>query len=287
MQMTAVDRLLLAFLGILAALAAAFVAEPGPVLAAVAAMMLSILATARLRGRFPWLEVVHAFLPVPILALLVNVIGPVVQSVNPMRWDAVLSSMDARFFGSLVAAWRNAGGRPDWLVDAASLAYSAHYLLPVAVAALLWAKGRRADFDRFSFSISATLVLLYAMYFVVPAAGPRVADAVAGTELGGGPVTAALRAFLRVCERNELDAFPSGHTALPLVVLAQCWTRFQRARVPLAMVVAAIVFSTVYLSFHYVVDVLGGVALAAVIVPLSSASPARESRVPRTSLSGT
>jgi hypothetical protein len=54
-----------------------------------------------LRARFPWLEIVQAFLPVPILASLDNVVGPVVQGVNPLRWDATLSGMDTRFFGSL------------------------------------------------------------------------------------------------------------------------------------------------------------------------------------------
>jgi len=132
---------------------------------------------------------------------------------------------------------------------------------------------------------------LYAMYFVAPAAGPRVPEALVQSELGGGAATGALRAFLRVCERTELDAFPSGHTAITLVVLAESWTLLPRVRVPLAILSGAIVFSTVYLSFHYVTDVLGGVALAAILVGalpwmraharLISGGPAAQNRLPR------
>jgi hypothetical protein len=63
-------------------------------------------------------------------------------------------------------------------------------------------------------------------------------------------------------EGNELDAFPSGHTALSLIFLACGWRLFPRWRAPLALLVAGILFSTVYLSLHYVVDVIAGALLA-------------------------
>ena len=98
--------------------------------------------------------------------------------------------------------------------------------------------------------------------------------------LGGGAASEAVRWFLHTFEGNELDAFPSGHTALSLIFLAFGWRLFPRWRVPLAVLVAGIVFSTVYLSLHYVVDVVAGVLLAAampLLLPLLRrlASPRR------------
>jgi membrane-associated phospholipid phosphatase len=266
MGATPIDRLLVGFLAALAVVAAVFVPDPLPILAALLAMLGSIVGSALLRNAFPRLEPLHAFLPVPILAWLVNIVGPIVKHANPSRWDTTLAGIDNRFLGPLALAWRDAAGRPDWLADAASVAYASHYLVPIAIGGCLWLKGRTADFDRFAFSVAVAFVALYAMYFVAPAVGPRVPDALAETQIGGGAATATLRTFLRVCERTELDAFPSGHTAIPLVVLAECWTLLPRIRVPLAAVVAATIFSTVYLSFHYVADVLGGITLAALVV---------------------
>jgi membrane-associated phospholipid phosphatase len=266
MRATPIDRLLLGFLTSLAAVAAVFVPDPWSIVGMLGAMLGSILLTARLGRAVPRLEILHAFLPVPILAWLVNVVGPIVKHANSTRWDATLAGIDGRFLAPVAVAWKAAAGRPDWLVDAASLAYASHYLVPVAIGAFLWLKRRRADFDRFVFSIAGAFVVLYAMYFLAPASGPRVPEALVQAEVGGGTVAAALRTFLRVCERTDLDAFPSGHTAITLVVLAESWTLLPRIRVPLTILAVAVVFSTVYLSFHYVTDVLGGMTLAAILV---------------------
>jgi membrane-associated phospholipid phosphatase len=260
--MRPVDSLLLGFLGLLAMLTAIFVPAPWMLLAAELAMAAPLLVAARLRARWSWLDVVHAFLPVPILAELLNLVGPVLARANAARWDAQLAACDARYLAPLVAAWKNAGGRPGWLTDFASAAYASYYLLPVVAAGLLWAKRRFEEFDRYVFSVSAVLLASYAAYFIAPAAGPRVPAALAQAELGGGAVSAALRTFLRAAETNQLDAFPSGHTAVSLVFVAEAWRLFPRLRAPLALAVGAIIFSTVYLSFHYAIDVAAGAALA-------------------------
>lgn len=262
----AVDRLLLAFLLALALVTAACVPSPGFLLAAIAAMAASILALAHWRGRSPFLRTAHAFIAIPVLAALVNAVGPAIEHLNPRRYDRALAAIDARFFGPLATAWTHAGGRPDWLTDAASIAYASYYVLPIACVAVLWKQGRLAEFERLVFSVTVVLLVSYAAYFIAPAAGPRVPQYDAQAQLGGGAASAALRAFLRGCERNELDAFPSGHTATSLVFLFQAWPMFRRQRFLLAATVAAIVFSTVYLSLHYVVDVVAGAALAALVV---------------------
>jgi membrane-associated phospholipid phosphatase len=148
------------------------------------------------------------------------------------------------------------------------VAYASYYLLPVGSALALWVQRRSEEFDRFVFALATALVSSYAAYFIAPAAGPRIPDALAQAELGGGALSAALRSFLRAAERNQLDAFPSGHTAVSIVFLAQAWTLFPRLRVPFAAAVGAIIFSTVYLSLHYVVDVVAGAALALVVLAL-------------------
>ena len=261
----AVDRMLLAFLLALALVTAAFVPSPGFLLAAIAALGGSILALARFRGRSPVLRTAHAFVAVPVLAALIDAVGPAIEHLNPRRYDLALAAIDARFFGPLARAWTYACGRPDWLTDAASIAYASYYVLPIACAAILWKERRLVEFERLVFSLTAVLLASYAAYFIAPAAGPRVPPSQAQAQLGGGVISAGLRAFLRGCERNELDAFPSGHTATSLVFLFQAWPMFRRQRFFLAAAVAAIVFSTVYLSLHYVVDVVAGAALATLV----------------------
>jgi membrane-associated phospholipid phosphatase len=263
---TPVDRLLLAFLAALGALAAVFVHLPS-VLLEIAALAACILLAARVRARSRLLAFIHAFLPVAVLSALVNLMAPVVERANSSRWDVALAAIDTQSLGWLLPLWKNAGGRPDWLTDAASLAYASYYLLPVGAALALWMARRKQEFDRFVFALSVVLLASYAAYFIAPAAGPRVPDAIAQAELGGGRVSALLRAFLRVAEHNRFDAFPSGHTAVSLAFLAAAWPAFPRLRALFALAVAAIIFATVYLSLHYATDVIAGAALALAVLP--------------------
>jgi membrane-associated phospholipid phosphatase len=264
--MASVDRLLLGFLTAVAALAVIAVPDPWQLLFGAGTLAACIVAAARLRGRSPLWETVHAFMPVPVLGLLINLVGPVIARANPARWDALLARLDVRLLGPVVAAWMGAGGRPAWLTDAASIAYGLYYLMPVAAGIALWAAGRKTEFDRLVFSMTVVLLASYTGYFLAPASGPRIPDELAVTVLGGGRISAGLRAFLRTFERNELDAFPSGHTAASLVFLAEAWRSFPRLRSAAALAVGAIIFSTVYLSLHYALDTLAGAALAALVL---------------------
>ncbi len=266
----AVDRMILAFLAFLAAVAGARYPSPLPMLAGLGALAVAPLAAAALRGRFRLARVVHDFYPLPAVIAIFNLAGPLIGAANPARWDATFAALDQRLFGALVTAWRAALGRPAWLTDLASLAYATYYVVPVAIAVALYLKGRRAEFDAAVFGFIATLLVSYLGYFLFPTTGPRVPRDVEVEVLGGGALSAGVRSFVHFAEVNQLDAFPSGHTALSLVFLAYGWRFFPRWRVPLLAAAGGIVFSTVYLSWHYAVDLLAGAAQAlsmAALVP--------------------
>jgi membrane-associated phospholipid phosphatase len=258
-----VDRLLLWSLGALAAATAAFQPHPAKFLVAHAALALFLWASARLAPLSRAGDALHAFAPLAVVVGIFEMVGFVVGAANPVRWDAYFAALDDRLFGALVPAWRGALGRPAWLSDVLSAFYVSYYPVPTAMAMALYLKHRRGDFDRFIFGLQVTLLASYVGYFFFPTAGPRVPPHAAQAVLGGGAVSAAVRQFLHSAELNTLDAFPSGHTAVSLVFLAYGWRMLPRWRAPLTVVVAGIVFSTVFLSHHYVIDLVAGALLAA------------------------
>jgi membrane-associated phospholipid phosphatase len=215
-------------------------------------------------------RVAHAFLPLPIVVTIFNVAGPLIGAVNPLRFDATMAALDERWFGPLVPAWRDVLGRPNWLTDAASLFYVSYYFIPFGMCIALWVQRRWKDFDDLGFGLITTLLLTYVGYFLVPTTGPRVPHELELQILGGGTFSARVRDFLRAAEINQLDAFPSGHTALSLVYLGYGWRLYPswKIRIPLAISVFGIIFATVYLSLHYAVDLVAGALLAAT-VPLA------------------
>lgn len=263
----AVDRLLLGAFAALAAVALVAHPRPAPLVAGLAALGLALWCARALRSRWRAAALVHDLFPAPAVVALFSLCGPLVDAATTARWDQALAAADLRLFGGLPAAWRGLLGRPDWLTDLASAAYCSYYVVPVAMAVALRARGRLAEFDRLVFALVGTLLLSYLGYFLFPATGPRVPEAAAQAVLGGGVVSRAVRAFLARAELNLLDAFPSGHTAISLVFLGHGWRLFPRWRVPLLAAAAGILFATVYLSLHYVVDLAAG-ALLALATPL-------------------
>jgi len=261
-RLWAVDRLLLSALAACFVLAGTFHPHPLPFLLVFAALALFLWASAMLGPRSRAGDALHAFAPLVVVVGIFETVGFVVGAANPARWDGFFAALDLRLFGSLIAAWRGALGRPPWLCDVLSAFYFSYYIVPTIMAVVLYAGGRREDFDRLVFGLQVTLLASYAGYFFFPTTGPRVPIEQAGAVLGGGAVSQAVRLFIHSCEFNSYDAFPSGHTAASLVFLVYGWRMLPRWRLPLTITVIAIIFSTVYLSHHYVVDLFAGAAVA-------------------------
>jgi membrane-associated phospholipid phosphatase len=259
------DKMMLAFIAFLALVAATVHPEPTHFLVLLALLALALTGSALWGRRSELGRVAHAFLPLPVVVTLFNVAGPLIGVLNPMRFDATMAALDASWFGPFVPAWFHLLGRPNWLTDGASLFYVSYYFIPFGMCIALWVQGRWKDFDDLGFGLITTLLLTYVGYFLFPTTGPRIPHGLELEILGGGTFSARVRDFLRAAEVNQLDAFPSGHTALSLVYLGYGWRLYPtwKIRIPLAISVVGIIFATVYLSLHYAVDLLAGALLAA------------------------
>lgn len=194
---------------------------------------------------------------------------PLVVATNPHRWDGVLAAADGRWFGTLAKSWRGAFGRPAAFTDLVYLAYASFYLLPVTVAALVRRRLGPAAFERVAFTLLLGFYLSFLGYFLIPAEGPRIPPALASARLGGGAVSAGLRAFLQRAELTTLDAFPSGHTVLSLLAAVLATRPFPKLAPWLWTWALAICFATVYISVHYLVDVLAGILLVPLVLFLA------------------
>jgi membrane-associated phospholipid phosphatase len=263
-----VDRLLLMALAILAAIAAAFHPRPTPFLLLFGALAAFIYTSAKFAPVSRATDAVHAFAPALVISGIFESVGYLVGAANPMRWDATFAALDTRLFGSLVPAWHDAFGRPWWVTDLFSLFYMSYYVAPVAVGAALYANRRREEFDRYAFGLLFILVVCYLGYFACPTSGPRVPIEDGPAVLGGSVVSDVIRRLLRAGELNTWDAFPSGHTAVAVTVLIYGWRLLPSWRVSLSVIAAGIIFSTVYLSHHYIIDLFAGAGLALAAIML-------------------
>lgn len=181
-------------------------------------------------------------------------------------FDGALLALDRSVLGETPALRVDLAAHPV-LAELLSSAYLTYQ--PYLHICLLWALvdpiGRSPRMAKLVFT---TLVLGYVGYLLVPAQGPfATIPALASADLGHGFFTAMNVAMVKK-GGAVYDVFPSLHTAVTLVLLSHDrvharWRFFVMG--PIAVVLIA---STTLLGFHYAVDVVAGIALAALVATI-------------------
>jgi membrane-associated phospholipid phosphatase len=217
------------------------------------------------------------FYPAAFIPFVFESLGPLIAAARGPARDDLLIAADRFLFGTDLTLWVERLERP-WLTNAFFLFYSSYYFLSIVLGAALWRRSL-PDARRYIFTLSFAYFLSYAGYFLIPALGPRFALA---SEQKGPvettPLSRAISMTINELERTKFDVFPSGHTMITTVVLLVAWKRARRVFWFLLPIGTGLVLSTVYCRYHYGVDVLAGLALAAVATPLGDAIYDRAAR---------
>jgi membrane-associated phospholipid phosphatase len=205
---------------------------------------------------------------VPVFSILVvfDSLGRIVHSINPVDIDPLLVRLDYMLCGGNPTVMLERLVSPP-LTDILQLAYTSYYFLPVILGVVLKVRGEDEAFDRSLFFIMLCFYLSYVGYLLWPALGPRFSvDSLQNMELKGLFVAGPIRHALNGLEGIKRDAFPSGHTAVALTVLYLAFKYEKRLFRYFLPLVCALIFSTVYLRYHYVVDVIAGFFLTMVTI---------------------
>lgn len=222
-----------------------------------------------LRGRSGWAgtwpRVVLTFSLAPFSFLMMAFVVP---WANPFHQERLLHAIDTWMFLGRNPNVLLDGIATPWLTELLQIVYTTYYFIPIVLLACFLAGGKRDAVARGLFLVLLCLYASYVGYFLVPATGPNINrlglyPAHFAEPMEGLWIAEALRASTFEAEWIKQDCWPSGHTALALVCLALAHRERSRSAILLLWFpVVALVFSTMYLRYHYVIDVLCGVALA-------------------------
>lgn len=222
-------------------------------------LLLLSTAAALHRVRSPKLAVIREFLPVPVVLFIFLHLGMIIPLVHPTTYDDQLVALDRWLLGAETQQALYTLPLPWWLADLLTIAYSAFFLMPIALLILL-VHAKDPYLPRVASTIIFTFLLSYVGYFLVPAYGPRAGVAKSRYQtLPKGLVGGQIREVLDHWEKTKTDAFPSGHTAVTLAVLICARRRAPRLYYALLPVGALLIAATVLLTYHYVVDVLAAI----------------------------
>ncbi|MDD2714381.1 MAG: phosphatase PAP2 family protein [Candidatus Wallbacteria bacterium] len=202
-----------------------------------------------------------------ILGLYYSFYDGVNQFINLAAKDRVLADLDAFLFGGQISIYTEKfldfPGLADWL----SFAYFSFIFIPALIGGFFYFK---RDYLSFKSAMLSLVILEFfgcLGYLLVPAIGPLYAF----PEWYTMPVYSFGSDFNRWMENMHhlvklpRDCFPSLHTAISALFLFSCWPKYRWLFFLMFPLVFSLWVSTVMLRYHYLVDVLAGLLLAAAI----------------------
>jgi membrane-associated phospholipid phosphatase len=229
-------------------------------------------------------SLLRGWYPLLLIGLTYKELTYLIPRIHPRDFDVALAAIDYRMFGVNPTVWIERFTWPP-LTEAFQLTYSTYYLLPVILGVVLWRKKRFDSFFFFVFVLMFGFYLSYLGYIAVPAIGPRFLPSIVEAQtkpLTGVWLFQPVRQMLDRAEGITRDCFPSGHTELTLLVLFYAYKLHRKSFWFFLPFGIGIILSTVYLRYHYVIDVVAGLLLAvAVAVAAKPLFGALGGRAPR------
>jgi hypothetical protein len=215
-----------------------------------------------------WLPFAAIFLGWESMRGLADELGTTVHSTDVIALERFF------FFGhvpsEVLQAAFHTPGKVNLLDMATTFLYVAHFALPLVVAFIFWILERRLYY-RYLLALMLMSFAAFVCYVLIPVAPPRFAGSFGPplavediaratfTQLHFAPVTTWLYGSI---SGNPVAAFPSLHSAYPLLAYLFARDRWPRASLILLAWSMAIWFAVVYLGHHYVIDVVAGMAFA-------------------------
>lgn len=203
----------------------------------------------------------------------------IMMSLNHPLCDDTLIKIDTWLFGFNPTQYFSMHSNPV-AVEFFQIIYGIFYFMPVIYSAELYFWHRYDELKYAIFVILTGFYLSFLGYILFPAVGPRFTlhDFIhTDAELQGLFIAEAIRDIINFGESIPLnvpnpqdyaqrDAFPSGHTII--IILITYLSHKIRSKsfyfyLPYSILM---LFSTIYLRYHYVIDLIGGIPFVLVTV---------------------
>jgi membrane-associated phospholipid phosphatase len=204
--------------------------------------------------------------PLPYVGSCYKEMAILIRAIRRTDADRFLADLDFRIWHTHPSIWLERIYSPA-LTEYLQVVYTLFIPAVLLVAFLLWKKSRFLEFQNYAFLIALGFLASYVGYLLVPARGPRfLLRHLEQIPLQGLWLFHGMQSTLDQLESAHYDCFPSGHTELTILawwgsrMVSNRLFRIYFAYTP------SIIFATVYLRYHYTVDLLAGVILALVLI---------------------
>ena len=161
------------------------------------------------------------------------------------------------------------------MTDVMLVFYSLHFYLVILASVVLWLF-RRTLFTRYVIAITITSYVSLMIFAIYPTAPPwfsnvalNLASASSNSVHAAPPILSQIASLSNLIEADKFAAFPSLHAAY-VTLFAAYMVKFRKKLIVLMIPLEfGVLFATLYLGQHYLIDLVAGVSLALTSVYLA------------------
>ncbi len=221
------------------------------------------------------LRIIYPIFPILYAFRLLHFLIPALRTIDG-TWENALIHWDQLLFGKQVFLYFDPIRTPV-VTELMYYFYVSYYVVPLILVFYIFYRWLHGDFDagvlrRLSGSLTLGFISSYLIYMLVPARGPWYAletgilqmDPVP-TALESAWIGEHIRTAILTMEMKMYDVFPSGHTEIYLICVLLSWRYARVLFWPVLLLFICMAISTMYLRFHYGVDVLAGAVLGVLV----------------------
>lgn len=218
---------------------------------------------------------------IPIIFFIYDQVQYYIRVINPHLYDDMLIRWDYILFGVNPTEWLMQFTTPV-LTEFLQFSYMTYFFLPLILGIELHRRKNYHEFNQFASMILFSFYFSYILYFIFPAIGPRftihefsstytempgiwLADFFREMVNRGGGIPEGAADPVKYVNR---DCMPSGHTWVTAVVIYLAFKYRSFFRWVILLFGISLIIGTVYLRYHYVVDIIAGLILAAMTIYL-------------------
>lgn len=177
--------------------------------------------------------------------------------------DHYLLALESRIFATPPTVWLGEHGS-ILITEIVEIGYFSYFLLLIIVGGSVYRSADRRPFRQVMDGTVLAYMFCYAVFILFPTEGPaHTLEALHGTPIpGGGP----FHWMVKLIQRNagvHGNAFPSAHVAGGAVALFFAWRYVPGVARFLTPLVILLCVGAVYDRYHYVSDVVAGLAVGA------------------------
>ena len=242
----------------------------------------------QLHARHPanrWLELLRHFYPVLLYGVFYRETGELNKMLYHGYLDPVFIRAEQAVFGFQPSLAFMDRLPLRWMSEVFYAAYFSYYLMIVGMGLALFLRDRR-QFYHYISSVSFVFYVCYLIYIFLPVEGPPIFyNEVTRQQLPPEAMPAfipaypvavlsgffcQIMAFLYANCEAPGAAFPSSHVAIAVVMVYFSFLYLRRIRWAHLVLVSLLCLATVYCRYHYAIDVIAGIATAAIFVPVAN-----------------